>query len=328
MEFRTKVELPAKGPKIQHTDRLMIWGSCFSEHIGNLLAEHKFSCDVNPFGVLYNPMSIATSIQCLLKKVLYREKDLREEQGIWYSLMHHSTFSSHKAEDCLQKINQRIAQGHEHLNQADWIIFTWGSSFVYTWKENGEIVGNCHKLPSRLFERKMVSVDEITAIYLPLLQELKAVRPNLQCLFTVSPIRHLKDGLHGNQLSKANLLIAIDQICRQMDFCHYFPSYEIMIDELRDYRFYADDMMHPSPLAIQYIWECFCNCYFTPSTLSFLKEWNKIRQGLAHRPFNPESEAYQTFLSQILLKIEDLKEKLPYLDVQKEIKLCQAQLKK
>lgn len=255
MEFRTKVELPAKGPKIQHTDRLMIWGSCFSEHIGNLLAEHKFSCDVNPFGVLYNPMSIATSIQCLLKKALYREKDLREEQGIWYSLMHHSTFSSHKEEDCLQKINQRIAQGHEHLNQADWIIFTWGSSFVYTWKENGEIVGNCHKLPSRLFERKMVSADEITAIYLPLLQELKAVRPNLQCLFTVSPIRHLKDGLHGNQLSKANLLIAIDQICRQMDFCHYFPSYEIMIDELRDYRFYADDMMHPSPLATQYIWE-------------------------------------------------------------------------
>ena len=115
MEFRTKVELPAKGPKIQHTDRLMIWGSCFSEHIGNLLAAHKFNCDVNPFGVLYNPMSIATSIQCLLKKVLYQKEDLREEQGGWYSLMHHSTFSSHEAEDCLQKINQRIAQGHENL---------------------------------------------------------------------------------------------------------------------------------------------------------------------------------------------------------------------
>lgn len=176
MEFRTKVELPAKGPKIQHTDRLMIWGSCFSEHIGNLLAEHKFNCDVNPFGVLYNPMSIATSIHCLLKKALYQKEDLREEQGGWYSLMHHSTFSSHKAEDCLLKINQRIAQGHKNLKQADWIIFTWGSSFVYTWKENGEIVGNCHKLSSRLFERKMVSADEITAIYLPLLQELKAVR--------------------------------------------------------------------------------------------------------------------------------------------------------
>ena len=150
MEFRTKVELPAKGPKIQHTDRLMIWGSCFSEHIGNLLAEHKFNCDVNPFGVLYNPMSIATSIQCLLKKALYRKEDLREEQGEWYSLMHHSTFSSHEAEDCLQKINQRITQGHENLHQADWIIFTWGSSFVYTWKENGEIVGNCHKLSCRI----------------------------------------------------------------------------------------------------------------------------------------------------------------------------------
>lgn len=226
------------------------------------------------------------------------------------------------------KINERIRKGHENLRQADWILITWGSSFVYTWKENGKIVGNCHKLPARLFERKRIGTDEIVEAYLPLLRQIKTLRPQLQCLFTVSPIRHLKDGLHGNQLSKANLLLAADKICQELDFCHYFPSYEIMMDELRDYRFYADDMMHPSALAIQYIWECFSNTYFTSSTLSFLKEWEKIRRGLAHRPFNPETEAYQTFLSQILLKIEELKEKLPYLDVQKEIKLCQAQLKK
>ena len=328
MEFRTKVELPVKGPKLQHADKLMIWGSCFSEHIGNLLTENKFTCDVNPFGVLYNPMSIAASIQCLLKKTLYRPKDLQHTEETWYSLMHHSNFSASSPDECLEKINDRICKGHENLLQADWILITWGSSFVYTWKENGEIVGNCHKLPARLFERRMVSVEEITTTYIPLLQQLHTLRPHLQCLFTVSPIRHLKDGLHGNQLSKANLLLAADKICQELDFCHYFPSYEIMIDELRDYRFYADDMMHPSPLAIEYIWECFSNCYFTPSTLSFLKEWNKIRRGLAHRPFNPETEAYQTFLSQILLKLEELKEKLPYLDVQKEIKSCQAQLKK
>lgn len=328
MEFRTKVELPVKGPKLQHADKLMIWGSCFSEHIGNLLTENKFTCDVNPFGVLYNPMSIAASIQCLLKKTLYSPKDLQHTEETWYSLMHHSSFSASSPDECLEKINDRICKGHENLLQADWILITWGSSFVYTWKENGEIVGNCHKLPARLFERRMVSVEEITTTYIPLLQQLHTLRPHLQCLFTVSPIRHLKDGLHGNQLSKANLLLAADKICQELDFCHYFPSYEIMMDELRDYRFYADDMMHPSPLAIEYIWECFSNCYFTPSTLSFLKEWNKIRRGLAHRPFNPETEAYQTFLSQILLKLEELKEKLPYLDVQKEIKSCQAQLKK
>lgn len=328
MEFRTKVELPVKGPKLQHADKLMIWGSCFSEHIGNLLTENKFTCDVNPFGVLYNPMSIAASIQCLLKKTLYSPKDLQHTEETWYSLMHHSSFSASSPDECLEKINDRICKGHENLLQADWILITWGSSFVYTWKENGEIVGNCHKLPTRLFERRMVSVEEITTTYIPLLQQLHTLRPHLQCLFTVSPIRHLKDGLHGNQLSKANLLLAADKICQELDFCHYFPSYEIMMDELRDYRFYADDMMHPSPLAIEYIWECFSNCYFTPSTLSFLKEWDKIRRGLAHRPFNPETEAYQTFLSQILLKLEELKEKLPYLDVQKEIKSCQAQLKK
>lgn len=328
MEFRTKVELPVKGPKLHHSDKLMIWGSCFSEHIGNLLIENKFTCDMNPFGVLYNPLSIATSIQCLLKGTCYEPKDLRHTDDTWYSLMHHSWFSAASQEECLGKINERIRKGHANLLQADWILITWGSSFVYTWKENGAIVGNCHKLPARLFERRMVSAEEIAAAYIPLLQQLHTLRPNLQCLFTVSPIRHLKDGLHGNQLSKANLLLATDKICQKLDFCHYFPSYEIMMDELRDYRFYADDMMHPSPLAIQYIWECFSNCCFTPSTLSFLKEWEKIRRGLAHKPFNPETEAYQTFLSQILLKIEELKEKLPYLDVQKEIKSCQALLKK
>lgn len=328
MEFRTKVELPTKGPKIHHSDQLMIWGSCFSEHIGNLLTENKFTCDVNPFGVLYNPMSIAASIQCLWQKSLYEKNDLQHTQDTWYSLMHHSSFSSSDPEECLAKINQRIRDGQNHLKQTDWILITWGSSFVYTWKENGQIVGNCHKLPANLFERSMVSADTIVETYIPLLRELHNVRPQLQCLFTVSPIRHLKDGLHGNQLSKANLLLAADRICRELDFCQYFPSYEIMIDELRDYRFYADDMMHPSPLAVQYIRECFSNCYFDSSTLSFMKEWEKIRRGLAHRPFNPETEAYQTFLSQILLKIAELKEKLPYLDVQKEIKLCQAQLKK
>lgn len=328
MEFRTKVELPLKGPEIHHADQLMMWGSCFSEHIGNLLSENKFTCDVNPFGVLYNPISIASSIQRLLDGLPYQKQDLHQEQGQWYSLMHHSSFSSADVTECLDKINQRIMSGHEHLLHADWLIFTWGSSFVYTWKEDGKIVGNCHKLPARLFERHIISVDEIATAYLPLLQQLRSLRPHLQCLFTVSPIRHLKDGLHGNQLSKANLLLAADQICRELDFCHYFPSYEILIDELRDYRFYADDMMHPSPLAIQYVWECFGNCYFSPSTFSFMKEWEKIRRGLAHRPFNPETEAHQAFLSQILLKIEELKEKFPYLDVQKEIKLCQAQLKK
>lgn len=328
MEFRTKVELPVKELEIPHSAQLMVWGSCFSEHIGNLLNEYKFACDVNPFGVLYNPMSIALSIRQILQSSDYKESDLRQEQGTWCSLMHHSSFSSSDREECLNRINARIREGHEHLMKADRILITWGSSFVYTWKENGKIVGNCHKLPARLFERRMLNADEIADTYVPLLRQLQALRPHLQCLFTVSPIRHLKDGLHGNQLSKANLLLATDQICRELDFCHYFPSYEIMIDELRDYRFYADDMMHPSPLAIQYIWECFCQCYFSSSTLSFMKEWEKIRRGLAHRPFHPEAEAYQVFLSQILLKIEELKEKLPYLDVQKEIKLCQAQLKK
>lgn len=183
-------------------------------------------------------------------------------------------------------------------------------------------------MPDRLFSRRLLEVDEITRLYTPLLDRIRQVNPGVRFLFTVSPIRHAKDGMHGNQLSKATLLLAADYLCSRYSDCHYFPSYEIMMDELRDYRFYADDMLHPSPLAVKYIWECFCSSYFTKETETVMKAWEDIRKGIAHRPFDAESEAYHRFLSQILLKIEQLKEKFPYLDVQNEIEICQARLKK
>lgn len=327
MEFRTKVELDAGTHEIRHADRLMLWGSCFAESIGKRLSDNKFTCDINPFGVLYNPLSIAEAIEETAMQKMYTETNLRFDNGLWYSLMHHSSFSSADKEACLTQINRRIQQGGKRLQQTDWLLMTWGTARVYRWKEDGRIVGNCHKLPEKLFERNLLEVEDIVERYSKLLPRLKALNPNLQVLLTVSPIRHAKDGMHGNQLNKAILLIAIEKLCRLFPFCHYFPSYEIMMDELRDYRFYADDMLHPSPLAVKYIWECFCQTYFSLHTLQIMKEWENIQKGLAHRPFNEESEAYRTFLSQILLKIERLKEKLPYLDVQNEIALCQTRLK-
>ena len=328
MEFRTKVELPVGQGEIRHSDSISLWGSCFAENIGKLLSDNKFDCDVNPFGVLYNPLSIAKSMSILLDGKPYHEKDLRFDKGIWYSLMHHSSFSSTNQSECLEKINLRIVKGREMLGKARWIIFTWGTARVYEWKETGEIVGNCHKLPDRLFTRRLLGVEEVVSVFGSLLKKIHLIYPDAQFLYSVSPIRHAKDGMHGNQLNKAVLLLAIEKLCREIPSCHYFPSYEIMLDELRDYRFYADDMLHPTPLAVNYIWECFCSSFFTADTLRIMKDWQEIRKALEHRPFDAKSEAYYTFLSQIMLKIERLKEKFPYLDVQNEIALCQTRLKK
>lgn len=329
MEFRTKVDLPAGVPLIDHSDVLMMWGSCFAENMGKRFTDYKFRCDVNPFGVLYNPYSIAEAARQVAEGYIYNKVDLREKGGVWYSLMHHSSFSSRSADACLEKINARLRLAEEYLRKARWMMCTWGTAWIYEWKETGWIVGNCHKLPEGCFTRRLLEVDEIVTVYASLMEKLHQINPELRFLFTVSPIRHVKDGMHGNQVSKSTLLLAADKLTKSYPrSCFYFPSYEIVMDELRDYRFYADDMLHPSQLAINYIWECFCECFFTTETLHIMKEWQEIKKGLDHRPFNAKSEAYYTFLSQIMLKIERLKEKLPYLDVQNEITLCQTRLKK
>ena len=327
MNFSTQVELPEKQTEIHHSDRLMFFGSCFAENIGNLLQGNKFWCDVNPFGILYNPLSICKALDRILDQRVYTEDDLFLSHGLWHSWMHHSDFSASRPEDCLEKINSRLMKAADELKEADWLVMTWGTSFVYIHQESGEVVGNCHKQPDKTFRRLRQNVEVFVEECRSVLKKCRETNPKLKVLITVSPIRHAKDGMHGNQLSKATLLLAADELCRTCPDCYYFPSYEIMMDELRDYRFYADDMLHPSPMAIEYIWECFSKCYFSDETRGVMKEWEEIRRGIAHKPFAPESEAYQKFLSQIVLKIVRLKEKLPYLEVQKEIEICESRLK-
>ena len=329
MEFRTKVDLPAGVPLIDHSDVLMMWGSCFAENMGKRFTDYKFRCDVNPFGVLYNSYSIAEAARQVAEGYIYNKVDLREKGGVWYSLMHHSSFSSRSADACLEKINARLRLAEEYLRKARWMMCTWGTAWIYEWKETGRIVGNCHKLPEGCFTRRLLEVDEIVTVYASLMEKLHQINPELRFLFTVSPIRHVKDGMHGNQVSKSTLLLAADKLTKSYPrSCFYFPSYEIVMDELRDYRFYADDMVHPSQVAVDYLWECFGQTFFTDAACRFLQAWEKVKKGLEHRPFDPDSEAYQRFLSQILLNIDKLKEKFPYLDVQNEISLCQARLKK
>lgn len=324
MEFRTPVEWHGESEEIKYSDHVLLMGSCFAENVGGLLLENKFSCDVNPFGILYNPLSIAKALRQMLDGKVYTMDDLFDSGGQWHSWMHHSSFSSIDADECLNRINSRLEKAASALPRTSWLIMTWGTAFVY--EKDSEVVGNCHKQPDRLFTRRLLDVDTICGEWNDTLREAKQRFPGLKVMLSVSPIRHLKDGLHGNQISKSVLLLAIDRLCRELDFCHYFPSYEIVMDELRDYRFYAEDMLHPSPLAVKYIWECFCSTYMSKDTQRVMKEWADIQKGLAHRPFNPDSDAYRRFLSQIVLKIEELKEKFPYFEVQKELEQCRTLL--
>ena len=327
MNFRTQVELPERETEIRHSERIMLFGSCFAENIGNLLKENKFRCDVNPFGVLYNPLSIANALNQILEGKEYREEDLFFSGGLWHSWMHHSDFSAPSQEEALALVNSRLAKAKENLAKADWLVMTWGTAYVYIHQEMQKVVGNCHKQPDKTFRRLMLNAEAFVEECRDVLKKCREVNPNLKVLFTVSPIRHAKDGMHGNQLSKATLLLAIDEICRACPNCFYFPSYEIVMDELRDYRFYSDDMIHLSSKAVEYIWECFSRCYFSKETQAIMKEWAEVKRALDHKPFRPNSDAYRAFLSQIVLKIMQMKEKFPYLEVQKEMELCEYRLK-
>ena len=303
-------------------------GSCFAENIGARLESERFNVDINPFGTLYNPSSIAEALRMLANHKEFNLCDLFEHEGAFHSFSHHSRFSSTSANDCLEKINSRIYKSSTLLKSATILVITFGTSFVYRLKGDGRIVANCHKLPERMFERERLSTDEIVTDWMRLLDELWAVNGDLKIIFTVSPIRHWRDGAHENQLSKATLLLALDELQKHYpNRIGYFPAYEIMMDELRDYRFYADDMIHPSPLAIDYIWQKFSDCFLSKETKNLLTEWSEIKKALQHKPFRPQSEAYKQFMFQTLLKMARLNDKFPYFDIRNEIEILKSKLK-
>lgn len=327
MNLHTPVELPPGLPQINHAQRLLLMGSCFAENIGMLLAESKFGVDLNPFGILYNPLSVSAALREAWSGKVYTEADLFFYRECWHSPMHHGAFSAATPQETLRNINRRLSSLRQETACPDWLILTFGTAYVYERKDTGQVVANCHKQPERMFTRRRLTVEEIVEDYVPLLNDLWQRAPGMKVLFTVSPIRHVRDGLHANQLSKSTLLLAVarlQEIFPQAAF--YFPSYEIVLDELRDYRFFADDMVHPSPLAIQYIWERFGRTFFTDDTRQVIEECDGIRRALAHKPFHPEAQEYKRFLGQIVLKIERLNGKYPYLDFEKETELCRIRL--
>ena len=296
-----------------------MFGSCFIENIGRLLIDNKFKANLNPFGVLYNPQSISQALQLLIDEQSFGASHIFEYKGLYHSFSHHSSFSHYDKEACLEQINNRLKLASADLLQADVLFITFGTAYVFRNKESGEVVGNCHKLPANHFDRYMLNVEDVVSDWRNLLKQLKEVNPSLQIVFTVSPIRHLKDGAHDNQLSKSVLLLAINELCTSDHSLHYFPSYEIVLDELRDYRFYNEDMVHPSSIAVRYIWERLSATYMHNETLLIIDEWRKIFLALNHRPLNVDSEEYKLFLRQTLLKLKAFDDKYPYICCEQEI---------
>lgn len=305
MDFRTFVNIPASDFQIGHTTRMMLFGSCFSENIGNKLAENKFRVNSNPFGILYNPLSVSATVRRLLCGAVFSETDIVFHNGLYQSFAHHGSFSHPEKAQCLQKIADSFTVASTFIRQTDVFLVTFGTAYVYRLKSSGSVVANCHKFPPDVFMRSRLSVQEITDDWSALIEELLSENSEIKIVFTVSPIRHLKDGAHENQLSKAALHLAIQTLAEKYpQAVRYFPAYEIVLDELRDYRFFAADMMHPSPTAADYVWERFSETYFSAETQHILHEWQPIHRALQHRALHGFTENYLRFLRQTAEKLD------------------------
>lgn len=305
-------------------------GSCFTENIGNRMAALKYDVDINPFGILYNPVSVANGLRILLKKKEFTTVDLIHQGGLWHSFYHHGRFSFPNKEDTLNNINNRIKTSSEFLKRADFLFITYGTAWIYRYKKTGQIVSNCHKVKATEFERERLTVAEIVSEYRELFAGIREVNPSLKVIFTVSPIRHWKDGAVENQRSKAVLLLAIDELVREFgeDFCTYFPAYEIVMDELRDYRFYADDMIHISEVAVNHIWEKFQSALIDKESQQIAVQIRKVVQAANHKPLHEKTPGYKRFVQQMETEIIRLESKYENLNLSTEKEYFKAEIDK
>lgn len=324
--FRTTFDIAPLKKQINYKSQLLSFGSCFSENIGEKLKLYKFNTIINPFGILYNPESVANSIEILIKKKLFKEADLFHHKGIWNSFYHHSRFSDTDLEACLSNINQSIEEASNKIFSADYLLITFGTAWVYELKRNGRIVSNCHKIPASEFTRYRMASCDIVERFSSLIKKIKTENIGCQIIFTVSPVRHLKDGVVENQLSKATLIMAVNELVESFDKVHYFPSYELMMDDLRDYRFYADDMIHPSAKGVDYIWSKFTDACIDKNAYKTMKQVEKILQAVNHRPFQPNTQAHRTFLRKTIDKINSIHAEYPELNFEQEVQQINQQL--
>lgn len=323
MKFRTEISPIPSSFQIEHVHSILSLGSCFSENIGNKLAENKFPILNNPFGIVFHPLSIAKLLQLSIDKnalaVFFEQVQHRfiQREETWFHYDFHSDFSASSQEELQSKIETQSTEVANFLQKTDILLITWGTAWAYELQSDEKFVANCHKIPAKHFEKKLLAIQEIIEAYQQLLAILWQIRPDLKIILTVSPVRHIKDTLPLNSVSKSILRLASHQLSEANENVLYFPSFEILMDDLRDYRFYEADLLHPNQTAIHYIWEVFSNTFFSSKTQDLLQQWQKVKKALAHRSFHPESEAHQSFLRKTLTELENIQTQL---FVEEEIK--------
>ncbi len=320
--FKLEFDIPPSKDKIDIKDPILMMGSCFTESMGAFLNDSKFNPLVNPFGVIYNPISVFTNIELSINKT--KEIKLAEQNGIWYDWDSHSRNSSPKKIELIKQVQQARKKTLAYIKKARWLILTPGTSWIYTLMPEYIVVANCHKFPGDQFHKSLLKPGQIIEHFGKVHHLMTELNPGLQFLFTISPVRHIRDGLVGNNRSKAVLVEAVHHITETLDNCHYFPSYEILIDELRDYRFYDKDLIHPNDLAEEYIWDKFVSTYMNHQTKELLTKWSKVQRSLNHKPFHADSNAHRVFLEKTLA---DLKKLSKHMDLKTEITRLEKQLK-
>lgn len=321
MKFFTEVNIAPTPKKIEHNNNIVTIGSCFAENIGNKFSELKFNSLINPFGVLYNSASIKNSLELISEQKVFSEDELIFDQDEWHSFYHHSDFSHHKKEAIISKINSTSASVFSFLSKTDWLVVSLGTSFVYHHNQSDTIVSNCHKIPQKEFTRVFLSQEENYNNIKEIINLQLTLNPNTKFILTVSPVRHLKDGTHNNQLSKASLLLAVNQTVKDFEYVYYFPSYEIIMDELRDYRYYDTDLVHPNSQAVNYIWEKFSYSVLSDKCRTMINEIEKIVNASKHKVRNVRSNKSREFAKKILNQIDKIEGENPHIDFSKEKQL-------
>lgn len=310
--MQTHIPIPqeTRNP-ISYASELLLLGSCFSENIAQKLSYYKFAALQNPFGILFHPKAIENLIVNAINEKEYTEDDVFEFNEQWQSFEAHSEMNASSPEEILKQLNTNSQLLHNQLQKASHVIITLGTAWVYRHIATDTLVANCHKVPQKQFLKELLSVSEVAETLEAIVSLIRSVNEESAILFTVSPVRHLKDGFTKNQQSKAHLVAAVHQVIGPRKKVHYFPSYEILLDELRDYRFYKEDMIHPNEMAITYIWEKFAATWITNESKTVMKQVETIQKGLAHRPFNSDSEAHRKFLDNIAHQIDEIQSKYP-----------------
>lgn len=317
--FRTILSAPSPTFEINHRQALLLIGSCFTEHIGRQLEARKFQTFTNPFGIVYNPESMVSCLERLLAgNQAFTEEELFENAGLWHSWEHHGRFSHPERAKTLAAINEVYARAAAFLTKTDVLLLTFGTSDVFVLKETAKVVANNHKMPAVHFETRRLSVDEIVVRCAHALNALREKSPDIKVVLTVSPVRHIRSGLIENQRSKARLVLACEELESRLDFVHYFPAYELLLDDLRDYRFYDTDMLHPSETAVQYTWEYFSDSFFSEKTKSLNERIEKIGAAARHRPFHPDTAQHRAFQVAQLEVIATIEAEMPGLDFSME----------